>query len=153
MLQPESRRAAWHCESSLTLLDFNFLQFKARVLDEVVSKVSFIQKRHSTHWIKQPVPNRYRPVNSGEPEPTVTRNWETFLCIQALPFTKVKREMTGTFQAVFVLMMNLMMYNTQMQEKVQKMLHLFETWGGKDKKSAFLTTIKNQSVCVSCTSV
>lgn len=36
--------AMWRWESSLTILDFNFFHFKARVLDEVISKVSFNQE-------------------------------------------------------------------------------------------------------------
>ena len=107
------------------------------------------RKRHSTHWIKQPVRHRYRPVNSEEPEPIVTRNWEKSLCIQASPFMKVKCEMTGTFQAISVLMTKLIMCITQTQEKVWNTLHLFETWGGKDKSSALLIAIKDLSPCVS----
>lgn len=109
------------------------------------------RKRHSTHWIKQPVRHRYRPVSSEEPEPIVTRNWEKSLCIQASPFIRVKCDVTGTFQAISVLMTNLIMCITQTQEKVQNMLHLFETWGGKDKNSALLIAIKNLSPCVSVT--
>ena len=113
-------------------------------------KSVLIRKRHSTHWINQPVLPRYRPVNSWEPEPILIRNWKKkkSVCVQASPFTKVKCELTGTFQAIFVLMTYLIICITQIQE-LQNILHLFENWGGKDKNSALLIAVKNLSPCAS----